>query len=138
VDWEVANYPLFKKEKELRSRFNRGGRDMANMLDNQMKGMIDSWAIRWCYAQSKLDMLTVYPVVSRIKNIGLDGTGIHSGITSKYDTVISNVAEKCRFERLDLDSRIVKSFRDQFGTKFDYLIIGLKSYIKKLLGVLKN
>jgi len=29
---------------------------MANMLDDQMQGKIDSWAIRWCYAQSKLEM----------------------------------------------------------------------------------
>lgn len=135
VDWEVADYQLFKKDKKLRSRFNRGGRDMANMLDNQMQGNIDSWAIRWCYAQSKLDMLTVYPIVSRIKNIGLDGTGTHSGITSKYDTVICNGTDKCRFERLDLDRRIVNYFRDQFGTEFDYLVIGLKTYIKKLLGM---
>jgi len=135
VDWEVTDYPVFKNNKKLRSRFNRGGRDMANMLDNQMQGKIDSWAIRWCYAQSKLDMSTVYPIVSRIKNIGLDGTGTHSGITSKYDTVISDGTDKCRFETLDLDRRIVKSFRDHFGTDFDYFVIGLKTYIKRLLGM---
>ena len=103
------------------------------MLDSQMHGKINSWAIRWCYAQSKLDMLTIYPTVSRIKNIGLDGTGTHSSITSKYDAVISNGTDKCEFEPLDLDARIVKAFRDQFGTAFDYMIIRIKGYIKKIL-----
>jgi len=135
VDWKVTDYPLFKKNKKFRARFNLGGRDMANMLDRQMQGMIDSWAIRWCYAQSKLDMLTVYPVVSRIRNIGLDGTGTHSGISSKYDAIIGDGNNRCRFEMINLDRRIVKLFRDQFGTEFDYFVINMKTYIKKLLGM---
>ena len=135
VDWEVKDYQKFKKNKKLRSKLNRGGRDMAMMLDSQMEGKIDSWAIRWCFTQLKLDMMTVYPVVSRIKNIGLDGTGTHSGITSKYNAVISNGTDKCEFEPLDLDARIVKAFKNQFGTDFDYVIIRLKTYIKRLLRV---
>lgn len=133
VDWDVLDYQEFRNNRELRQRFNRGGRDMANMLDLQMQGKIDSWAIRWCYVQSKLDMLTVCPVVSRIKNIGFDGTGTHSGISSIYDTVIYNGTDKCKFERLDLDARIVKIFKDQYGTAFDNGIKQLKRYLKRLL-----
>ena len=133
VDWKVLDYQDFKSNENHRKKFNRGGRDMSNMLDSQMHGKINSWAIRWCYAQSKLDMLTIYPTVSRIKNIGLDGTGTHSRITSRYDAVISNGTDKCEFEPLDLDARIVKAFRDQFGTTFDYMIIRIKGYTKKLL-----
>ena len=135
VDWDVLDYQNFKNNKELRLKLNRGGRNMSNGLDAQMQSKIDSWAIRWCYAQSKLDMLTVYPIVSRIKNIGLDGTGTHSGITSKYNAVISNGTDKCEFEPLDLDARIVKAFKNQFGTDFDYIIIRLKTYIKRLLRI---
>jgi hypothetical protein len=135
VDWKVTDYQVFKKNKTLSSRFNRGGRDMANMLDSQMQGKIDSWAIQWCYAQSKLDMLTVYPIVSRIRNIGLDGTGTHSGITSKFDVILNNGNIKCKFETVKLDNRIVKSFRDQFGTSFDYFVVGIKAFIKRLLGM---
>ena len=135
VDWDVSDYNHFKTNKKLRKKFNRGGRDMANMLDLQMQGKIDSWAIRWCYAQSKLDMLTVYPIISRIRNIGLDGTGTHSGTTSKFDVILNNGNNKCKFETIKLDRRIVKSFRDQFGSDYDYFVIGLKTYIKRLLGM---
>lgn len=135
VDWEVLDYQEFRNNKELRQRFNRGGRDMANMLDSQMQGKLDSWAIRWCYTQSKLDMLTVHPVVSRIQNIGLDGSGTHSGITSKYEADISKGTSKCVFEPLDLDPRISKAFKEQFGTAFDYLSIGFKLTIKRVLGM---
>lgn len=135
VDWKVSDYNQFKSNKKLRDKFNRGGRDMATMLDLQMQGRIDSWAIRWCYTQSKLDMLTVYPVVSRIKNIGLDGTGTHSGISSKYDAALSNNSQKCRFDKPNLDNNIVKSFKDKFGTKFDFFIIAVKRCIKTMLGM---
>lgn len=134
VDWDVADYDAFKQNKKLRTQFNRGGRDMAEMLDAQMEGRIDSWAIRWCYTQSKLNMLTVYPVISRISNIGLDGTGTHSGVTSKYKTTINNGINQCKFERCELDRRIVKMFRDQFGTASGFFLRGLKKHIKKLIG----
>jgi hypothetical protein len=135
VDWDVSDYLEFQKNTELRKLFNRGGRDMANMLDLQMQGKIDSWAIRWCYTQSKLNMLTVYPIISRIKNIGLDGTGTHSGVTSKYDTEISDGLIKCKFETINLDRRIIKSFRDHFGTGLDFSLIVGKKYLKRLLGI---
>jgi Glycosyl transferase family 2 len=135
VDWDVSDYNHFKNDKRARKMFNRGGRDMANMLDLQMEGKIDSWAIRWCYTQYKLGMLTVYPVVSRIKNIGLDGSGTHSGITSKYDVVLNDSSQKCRFDKPHLDERILKTFRDQFGTRYDYFLIGMKRTIIKLLGM---
>ena len=80
-------------------------------------------------------MLTVYPVISRIKNISLDGTGTHSGITLKFDVILNDGNNKCKFETVKLDKRIVKSFRDQFGTSFDYFIIDIKKYIKKLLKI---
>ncbi|MBP3964816.1 sugar transferase [Paenibacillus lignilyticus] len=133
VDWEVNDYNQFKKDKKLRNNFNRGGRDMEGMLDAQMQGKIDSWAIRWCYTQSKLDMLSVYPVVSRIRNVGLDGTGTHSGISSKYDAILNDSIQKCRFDNPNLDYRIVKSFKDKFGTNFDYFVIGIKRLIKRMI-----
>lgn len=114
VDWQVLDYMSFKEDKKLREQLNRGGGDMAYMLDAQMAGLIDSWGIRWCYAQSKLEMLTVYPVVARIRNIGLDGTGTHSGINPKYDVVLNEDPKRCEFNDPGLDSRIVQSFRNFF------------------------
>lgn len=133
VDWNVKDYSQFISNKKMRSQLNRGGRDMADMLDAQMQGKIDSWAIRWCYTQSVLNMLTIYPVVSRIKNIGLDGSGTHSGISSKYDATLYKGEIQCKFDKPELDSRILKSFKNKFGTRFDYMIINIKSCIKKII-----
>ncbi|CKH53353.1 glycosyltransferase [Bacillus cereus] len=134
VDWDVLDYASFKNNKELRKKLNRGGLDMSNMLDLQMRGEIDSWAIRWCYAQSKLDMLTIYPIISRIENIGLDGSGTHSGVTKAFDAQLNNEENKyCKFDKPEIDDKIVQSFRDQFGTTFERFVIESKTYIKKLL-----
>lgn len=129
VDWDVADYDALKHNKKLRAQFNRGGRDA------QMERNIDSWAIRWCYSQSKNNMLTVYPVVSRIDNIGLDGTGTHSGVAPKYAAKINDDLTPFRFENCEIDRRIVRMFRDQFSTGFDYFLIRLKKYIKRMMGV---
>lgn len=134
VDWDVADYDTFKHDIKLRAQFNRGGRDLADMLDAQMGGKIDSWAIRWCYSQSMHNMFTVYPTLSRIKNIGLDGSGTHSGVSFKYDTPLSDGLNQCRFGRIEPDRRIVKMFRDHFGNEFDYFVLNLKKCIKRFIG----
>jgi hypothetical protein len=135
VDWKVSDYDEFKKNKVRKKQLNRGGRDMASMLDCQMEGKIDSWAIRWCYTQSKLDMLTVYPVVSRIKNIGLDGTGTHSGISSHYNSILNEKFKKCNFNDPGLNKQIVKNFQNYYITPFKYLLLQCRNIVKKILGM---
>lgn len=133
VDWNVADYKNFKSSRKLRKKFNRGGLDMTNMLESQMRGKIDSWAIRWCYTQSKLDMLTVYPVVSRIQNIGLDGSGTNSSSTSCYKSLLNNECRKCNFCNPGLNKQILKNFKDYYMTLPNYYKIKTKEYVNKLL-----
>lgn len=135
VDWQVSDYMTFKKNKSLRYKFNRGGRDMSAMLDAQIDGKIDSWAIRWCYSQFKLDMFTVYPKVSRVKNIGLDGSGTHSGISNRYDSSLNTSTKKCEFDHPELNDKIIRLFKDRFGTRFEYFVIWNKNLIKKMLRI---
>jgi len=132
VDWDVKDYGDFKKNKYLRQQFNRGGRDLANMLDNQMSGKIDSWAIRWCYSQSKKDLLTVYPVNSKVKNIGLDGSGTHSGISKDYDVELARGFSSFNFDDPELDDRILKSFKNHYISLINYYLIKPKTIVKKL------
>ncbi|ERJ10933.1 glycosyltransferase [Haloplasma contractile] len=134
VDWNVSDYNKFKIDKKLRKKLNRGGRDMANMLDMQMEGKIDSWAIRWCYSQSKQSRLTVYPIKTRIKNIGLDGSGTHSGISTRYDFEFSNNNELCNFENVELNKFILKRFQNHYMKLHHYYLYRLKKLIKNLSG----
>lgn len=125
VDWDVHDYRKFKYNYLKRKKLNRGGSDMANMLDRQMDGDIDSWAIRWCYEQSKLDMFTIYPTKSLVSNEGHDGTGTHGGVTQDWITEISD--DDITFEKeIQLDLNIAKEFKKVNN-------IGLVSRIKSIL-----
>ncbi|OZT78637.1 glycosyltransferase [Salinicoccus roseus] len=135
VDWNVSDYKKFKRDKNLRRNLNRGGRDMAIMLDYQIEGKIDSWAIRWCYSQSKLGMYTIYPVVTRINNIGLDGSGTHSGITSRYDSALNNELTRCNFEDPGLNKTILTDFQNHYMSRYNYLLFQFKRVIKRIIRI---
>lgn len=70
IDWQVTGYHRFRWNPVQRWRFNRGGSDLARMLDRQMDGRIDSWAIRLCFHQFSHGLLDVFPVRSLVENIG--------------------------------------------------------------------
>lgn len=127
VDWNVKDYEIFRKSKQMRDKFNRGGYDMSQMLSDQMDGRINSWAIRWCYEESKRNMLTVYPVQSLVKNIGLDGSGTHSGICSKYDVVLKK--HNIKIENIEINDEILKEFKEFYN-------YGIKQKIWELLDVI--
>jgi len=126
VDWDVVDYRKFKYNTVRRRRFDRGGSDLSIMLDLQMAGKIDSWAIRWCYAQSKQCKLTIYPTISRIKNIGTDGTGTHSPNTGDYDTELYIGKIEHSFPDLRLCKRISRDFKRKFDENY------FKSTLRKI------
>lgn len=86
VDWNVSDYDSFKQNTKKRKGFNMGGNDLSYMLDDQMAGRINSWAIRWVYSQHIHSKYTIYPVNSLVSNIGLDFSGTHSTNSDKYKT----------------------------------------------------
>jgi len=85
VDWEVKDFKQFIHNRRLRKEFNQGGKDSSMMLLKQICGGIDSWAIRFYYSCFKHGGYCVYPVTSKVKSTGVDGSGSHIGRTSKYD-----------------------------------------------------
>ncbi len=112
VDWDVDDYNRFEYDLADRRSFNRGGRDLAAMLDAQMDGRVDSWAIRWCYSQFRHSMYSVVPALSRVRNIGLDGSGTHGVVEDPGPDL--PVGGPVHFEPLELDPRILQDFaRDQ-------------------------
>jgi hypothetical protein len=133
VDWNVCDYKKFRADSQLRKKFNRGGRDLSNMLDMQISKKIDSWAIRWCYSQFKLNTLTVYPITSRIQNIGLDGSGTHGVKTNIYTSNLKDINENCKFENVELNKKILNNFQDHYIKKNRYYINVIKNLIKKII-----
>ncbi len=119
VDWQVKDYRVFRFNLARRRKFNRGGNDLSTMLDDQMAGNIDSWAIRWVYAQSKKGKYTVYPVQSKVRNIGMDGSGTHSTTSAaeSFETGLNVNGSPCKFENVKYDKRIERDFRKKYHRK---------------------
>ncbi len=65
-----------QKKKDIK-RICRGGDDLWPMLQAQADGKIDSWAIRWHYNMVMQEKLCLRPVFSFVRNIGMDGSGVH-------------------------------------------------------------
>ncbi|TDB61376.1 glycosyltransferase [Arundinibacter roseus] len=75
ADWTVSDFEQIKQDIAFQKRLIQGGEDLWPMLVKQQRGVIDSWAIRWIVTQARHLAYGVYPVRSKIKNIGTDGSG---------------------------------------------------------------
>lgn len=60
------------------------------MLQDQVAGRNNSWAVRWHASCFLADMLTLYPGRSLVVNIGTDGSGTHCAPTHEYDVMLSS------------------------------------------------
>lgn len=101
------------KRRKLTKEFDFwGSYPYTRMLQDQIKGKNNSWAIRW-YASCFLEnMLTLYPRYSLVKNIGLDRTGAHCGYTEVFDTSLS---KNIRISKIDIkESVLAKKYMTQY------------------------
>lgn len=95
IDWSVSDYKRFKFNPFLRASFNRYGQDHSMMLDDQMHGLINSWAIRFDYAMWKNGMYNVLPRMTKCRNTGHDGSGTHAGDSSARKNPFSVHIKEC-------------------------------------------
>lgn len=82
--WEQyeRDYTLLKKirdDPEARERLSIWGGDLEAQLIGNITGKCDSWAVFWALKVIQKGGYCLRPYKSLIKNIGYDGTGIHSG-----------------------------------------------------------
>ncbi len=145
--WEEG-WKLFRKEgdlllKEIESKklshdFDFGGTyPYTQMLRDQVNGLNQSWAIRWYASAFLKDKLTLYPGRSLVHNIGIDGTGTHSGSSSKWDVqladepiVLTEIPIKENLEARRLFSEYFKILRSRPSF--------LKRILKKLSGAISK
>lgn len=70
---------------------NQGGTDVQVMLQNMLSGKLkDVWTLPWLLTVYLHKGVYIYPTKSHIKNIGMDGTGVHCGVTEKFETKIAD------------------------------------------------
>lgn len=130
VDWTVNDYSEFCDDVIKRKKFDYQQANISEMLDYQMLGKIDSWAVRWDYHFFKNGLWTIYPNESKVLNKGFDGSGTHSGVDKKKRGGLA--AKEYCFKSLDELSNITRR------TSGNSLMNKLLSYARKFKGFVGN
>lgn len=120
VDWKVRDYQDFVRDTKARKEFAKGGSDLNKMLDTQMSGDLDSWAIRWFYHQFKIKGLTIYPVYSKVFNNGFDQFATHTNGSGKRYLPSLDLKEKIDFS-LPESVEVNPYYQNQFSRKMGIL-----------------
>jgi hypothetical protein len=93
------------RKKNLIRKFNiNGSYNFSGMLQRQIDGLTNSWAIRWsatCLTNNKLNL---YPHRSLIQNIGQDGSGEHKGNSSRHQVKLAVNAINVSKQNLEINS----------------------------------
>ena len=78
------------RQRGLQKSFDfNGSYDYSGMLEGQIAGSNDSWAIRWYASAFLAGKLTLYPGRSLVQNIGNDDSGSHCGTTTAFDVAVT-------------------------------------------------
>lgn len=101
--------------------------DFYQMLQDQLNGIIDSWAVRFYTSMILQNGLFLFPHKSLLTNIGLDGSGVHCG---KVKSELSETIKELDVEKIEvrIDSGLMKKFGDPYQKDF----ISLKNLKKKI------
>lgn len=78
------------KQRKLEQAFDfEGSYPYMAMLEAQIAGNNDSWAVRWYASAFVRGLLTLYPGRSLVHNIGNDASGTHCGDSRALDVTLS-------------------------------------------------
>lgn len=94
------------------------GNDCEMTLSDRMRGRNNSWAVYWALHVIENKGICINPYRSLINNIGMDGTGVHCGITQRFHVAISNGSckEFLLPEKPDILDTTEKAFADLYGS----------------------
>lgn len=86
MEWDpVVLQERLEKQPELISKFHFGGVNFSRMLNNQIEGKIDSWAVRFYTSCFLLNGLHLTPPESLVQNIGFGSDeGTHTNVVDDF------------------------------------------------------
>ena len=113
--WEKVDWKLDDWDSVVANRnafVSSQGSDVFKMLSDCKHGKNHSWAIRFCYAQFVLKMLSVFPVKSLVDNEGFGGDGTNCKRYSRFKFELNEEKEHLTF-RFPTDVKLHRSFFKQ-------------------------
>jgi hypothetical protein len=124
------------KQRKLEHAFDyEGSYPFTKMLEAQIAGKNDSWAIRW-YASALLQgKLTLYPGRSLVHNIGNDNSGTHCGDSASMDVKLSKTPIKLGYVVTEPSQMGKKAFEEFFRQDGMSRFGRLLHKVSRLMGV---
>jgi hypothetical protein len=131
------------KKRKLSKAFDFNGKaKYCQMLQDQIAGKNDSWAVRWYASAFLKNKLTLYPGKSLVHNIGIDGSGTHigthSGKTQSFDTELLDY--QLTFDKLSIcESKEARKAIEKFYNKLQknrytkYILLMKQSSFKQII-----
>lgn len=81
----LEEYYSLMESPLLLKKLSECGSDIIRMVKRDAKKEINAYDVRAMYYQFLHDMFTIYPSRSLTQNIGFDGSGVHCGVTNRFD-----------------------------------------------------
>ena len=110
IDWKLDDWDSVVANRK--AFVSSQGSDVFKMLSDCKQGKNHSWAIRFCYAQFVLKMLSVFPVKSLVDNEGFDGDGTNCKRYSRFKFELNETKEHLTF-RFPIEVKLHRSFFKQ-------------------------
>lgn len=131
-----SGFEKIMDSKNVRRKLDRAGRDIYFMLKQQLEGKLDSIGVWWTWSVIKNNGVCVNPIVSRIQNIGHDGTGVHCGKTDKYQVEWREGNFKKESRRFPLHFEVNPTINRRLNNFVHGMLRErVKDKIKKVLGI---
>jgi hypothetical protein len=117
--------------RNLIDEFNfNGSYSFSGMLQDQIDGRNDSWAVRWYASAFLADKLTLYPGRSLVNNIGMDDSGTHCGKSNKFESKLSQTPVNLLDISISHSDTIYHLFAIYFNQKPSRLLRYIKMCLK--------
>jgi len=139
--WERLN---LDSAQLLESLGTPGRRDTFNVngaypyfehLTQQAEGKLDVWGVRWYASMFIAGGLCLYPSQSLVRNIGMDGSGVHCGHSSRFEVDLSDL-QTWRFpERIEESTTAFEAIRAfLIGLRAQKPSVGIVDLFSRLRG----
>lgn len=123
-----------KRRKLIRAFDFNGTYPYSKMLKRQIKGLNDSWAVRWYASAFLAEKLTLYPGCSLVHNIGNDSSGRHGDESDSFDVGLSETPIDLSSIAVELHLEGLKAFESFFRERRTRRVLRMLKQVKSLAG----
>lgn len=111
VDWEARRFPEFWRDRRMRAGFDAAGSDRSDRLRREVERGAQSWSVLFGFSLFLNGQNTIVPAVTRIRNIGDDGSGVHSFKGAVLNDALPTDPTPYVLEHVEPDARVLAAFR---------------------------